>query len=103
MTDITTNGQKRQATVCINTYKYLTLDPNSFQGFDMILGDAFLRNVYASYVSSRLRSLAAFSQPYVLTTMVSTASTTVIRSLEMRTPARESPSCRWSPQQTRPR
>ena len=56
VTDITTNGQKRQATVCINTYQYLTLDPNSFQGFDMILGDAFLRNVYASYVSSRRSS-----------------------------------------------
>ncbi len=50
VTDITTNGQKKQVTVCINTYQYLTLDPNSFQGFDMILGDAFLRNVYASYV-----------------------------------------------------
>ncbi|RDX49612.1 acid protease [Lentinus brumalis] len=49
VTDITTNGQKKQVTVCINTYQYLTLDPNSFQGFDMILGDAFLRNVYASF------------------------------------------------------
>ncbi|RPD63486.1 acid protease [Lentinus tigrinus ALCF2SS1-6] len=47
--DITTNGQKKQVTICINTYQYLTLDPNSFQGFDMILGDAFLRNVYASF------------------------------------------------------
>ena len=37
-------------TVCVNTYQYLTLDPNSFVGFDIILGDAFLRNVYASYV-----------------------------------------------------
>ena len=44
------NGQN--ATACVNTYQYLTLDPNSFQGFDMILGDAFLRNVYTSYVSS---------------------------------------------------
>ena len=35
-------------TVCVNTYQYLTLDPNSFVGFDIILGDAFLRNVYAS-------------------------------------------------------
>lgn len=35
-------------TACINTYQYLTLDPNSFVGFDIILGDAFLRNVYAS-------------------------------------------------------
>ena len=38
--------------VCVNTYQYLTLDPNSFVGFDIILGDAFLRNVYASYVLS---------------------------------------------------
>ena len=40
----------KNATVCINTYQYLTLDPNSFVGFDVILGDAFLRNVYASCV-----------------------------------------------------
>ena len=39
------------ATACVNTYQYLTLDPSSFVGFDVILGDAFLRNVYASYVS----------------------------------------------------
>ncbi len=41
-------GQDTNITVCVNTYQYLTLDPNSFQGFDIILGDAFLRNVYAS-------------------------------------------------------
>lgn len=37
-------------TACLNTYQYLTLDPNEFDGFDLILGDAFLRNVYASSV-----------------------------------------------------
>lgn len=42
------NGQKTDVTVCINTYRYLTLDPNSFTGFDIVLGDAFLRNVYVS-------------------------------------------------------
>ena len=44
----TSNNKMANATVCINTYQYLTLDPNSFVGFDIILGDAFLRNVYAS-------------------------------------------------------
>ncbi|KAI1796364.1 aspartic peptidase domain-containing protein [Ganoderma leucocontextum] len=43
------NGQDTNLTACINTYQYLTLDPNSFQGFDIVLGDAFLRNVYASF------------------------------------------------------
>ncbi len=42
----TINGAKR--TACLNTYQYLTLDPDDFTGFDLILGDAFLRNVYAS-------------------------------------------------------
>lgn len=37
-------------TVCINTFQYLTLDPTQFVGFDIILGDAFLRNAYSSYV-----------------------------------------------------
>ncbi|KAI0823317.1 acid protease [Trametes gibbosa] len=38
-----------QRTVCVNTYQYLTLNPDAFTGFDLILGDAFLRNVYASF------------------------------------------------------
>lgn len=38
----------QNVTYCYNTYQYLTLDPNSFEGFDAVLGDAFLRNVYAS-------------------------------------------------------
>lgn len=41
----------KNITACVNTYQYLTLDPSNFVGFDLILGDAFLRNVYASYVS----------------------------------------------------
>ena len=50
-TDIELNGTVKNVTACINTYAYLTLDPTTFVGFDIILGDAFLRNVYASYVS----------------------------------------------------
>ncbi|EIW57421.1 acid protease [Trametes versicolor FP-101664 SS1] len=42
--DPTTN-----VTVCINTFQYLTLDPTQFVGFDIILGDAFLRNAYSSF------------------------------------------------------
>ncbi|OJT08816.1 hypothetical protein TRAPUB_322 [Trametes pubescens] len=36
-------------TVCTNTFQPLTLDPTAFGTFDLILGDAFLRNVYASF------------------------------------------------------
>ena len=42
------NGVVHNVTYCVNTYQYLTLEPNNFCGFDAILGDAFLRNVYAS-------------------------------------------------------
>ncbi|KAI0743088.1 aspartic peptidase domain-containing protein [Daedaleopsis nitida] len=49
VTEITVDGAVKNITACINTYQYLTLDPNSFAGFDIILGDAFLRNVYASF------------------------------------------------------
>lgn len=44
-----TNGKTENVTYCYNTYQYLALDPNSFSGFDAILGDAFLRNAYASF------------------------------------------------------
>ncbi|KAI0633304.1 acid protease [Trametes polyzona] len=37
------------STICVNTFQYLTLDPTEFVGFDIVLGDAFLRNVYASF------------------------------------------------------
>lgn len=43
----TSNNEVANVTTCINTYQYITLDPTSFVGFDIILGDAFLRNVYA--------------------------------------------------------
>ena len=43
------NGEEKNVTVCVATYSYLTLDPAAgFTGFDLILGDAFLRSVYAS-------------------------------------------------------
>lgn len=42
------SGHESNVTFCYNTYQYLDLDPSSFTGFDAILGDAFLRNVYAS-------------------------------------------------------
>ena len=46
------NGTLKNVTICIASYQYLTLDPTAFAGFDiMILGDAFLRSVYASCVS----------------------------------------------------
>ncbi|TBU31743.1 aspartic peptidase domain-containing protein [Dichomitus squalens] len=43
------NGVDTNVTACLGTYQYLTLDPSSFVGFDIILGDAFLRSVYASF------------------------------------------------------
>ncbi|KAH9912981.1 aspartic peptidase domain-containing protein [Epithele typhae] len=36
-------------TGCFGSFQALTLDPTEFVGFDLILGDSFLRNVYASY------------------------------------------------------
>ena len=38
----------KSVTVCFNAYDYLTVSPTEFPGFDVLLGDAFLRNVYAS-------------------------------------------------------
>ena len=39
-------------TLCGGTYQPNALDPNGFSGFDMLLGDAFLRNVYALLANS---------------------------------------------------
>ena len=47
-TEVPLNGTNQNVTYCYNTYQYLDLDPENFSGFDAILGDAFLRNVYAS-------------------------------------------------------
>ncbi|PIL33895.1 hypothetical protein GSI_03601 [Ganoderma sinense ZZ0214-1] len=43
------NGTERNVTVCASTYRALDLDPSAFNTFDLILGDAFLRSVYASF------------------------------------------------------
>ncbi|KAI0697717.1 acid protease [Cerioporus squamosus] len=43
------NGTDKNVTICVATYQYLALDPTQFVGFDLILGDAFLRSVYASF------------------------------------------------------
>ncbi|CCL98604.1 uncharacterized protein FIBRA_00606 [Fibroporia radiculosa] len=45
--DITTVTQLNNKTVCVNTYRPSTLPVND--QFDAILGDAFLKNVYASF------------------------------------------------------
>ncbi|KAI0633302.1 acid protease [Trametes polyzona] len=37
------------ATACINTFQVSALNPTEFTGFDVVLGDAFLRNVYVSF------------------------------------------------------
>ncbi|KAF7793493.1 hypothetical protein EIP86_004605 [Pleurotus ostreatoroseus] len=42
-------GQNTNVTICYNAYQYLTLDPTEFSGFDALMGDAFLRNAYASF------------------------------------------------------
>jgi len=44
----TADGDDQQVTFCSNTYQYSSLDPTEFP-FDLVLGDAFLRNVYASF------------------------------------------------------
>ncbi|KAH9945767.1 aspartic peptidase domain-containing protein [Amylocystis lapponica] len=45
--DITTPTQINNTIYCVNTYRASTLPVNN--QFDMILGDAFLKNVYASF------------------------------------------------------
>ena len=46
LTTTDTDGDNK--TFCKGTYQPLDLDPNEFAGFDLALGDAFLRSVYAS-------------------------------------------------------
>ncbi|KAI0824072.1 aspartic peptidase domain-containing protein [Trametes gibbosa] len=47
-TTVFQNGVQKSVAICIGTYQYFTLDPTSFD-FDLALGDAFLRSVYASF------------------------------------------------------
>ena len=46
--DVNDRGIEKSVTVCVATYRALTLDPALFNTFDLVLGDAFLRSVYAS-------------------------------------------------------
>ncbi|EIW55236.1 acid protease, partial [Trametes versicolor FP-101664 SS1] len=55
-------------TACVNTYQYSTIDFGDNTGFDLILGDAFLRNVYVSFNYGDAQNSSA--QPFVQ--MVST-------------------------------
>ncbi|KDQ61393.1 hypothetical protein JAAARDRAFT_171578 [Jaapia argillacea MUCL 33604] len=68
ITNLTTielpNGSS--VTFCFNTYQPFTLDSKGFSGFDMILGDAFLRNVYALFDYGEYNNTDGFSdQSYV--------------------------------------
>lgn len=47
------NGTITNVTLCLNSWSAFDLSP-SFTGLDVLLGDAFLRNVYASYVPLHL-------------------------------------------------
>lgn len=44
---ITLNGTLTNTTVCVNAWQAFDLPP-SFTGLDILMGDSFLRNVYAS-------------------------------------------------------
>ncbi|KAI0633781.1 acid protease [Trametes polyzona] len=48
-TTVVKNGVRTPVTACLGTFQYFTLDPTKFTGYDLVLGDAFLRNVYASF------------------------------------------------------
>ncbi|KAJ8515648.1 hypothetical protein ONZ45_g6936 [Pleurotus djamor] len=43
------NTDNETLTFCHNAYTKFNLDPTAFAGFDLILGDAFLRNSYTSF------------------------------------------------------
>ncbi|KAL7280678.1 hypothetical protein ACG7TL_005617 [Trametes sanguinea] len=58
------DGSMHNSTICLNTFHGYTEMPGEFAGFTLILGDAFLRNVYASF------NLATGAGPFVQ--MVST-------------------------------
>lgn len=47
--EIPLNNTNTNVTVCLNSWSAFDLPP-SFTGLDLLMGDAFLRNVYASYV-----------------------------------------------------
>ncbi len=45
---IGSSGKRVNATVCVNTFRYNTLNPQEFSGDDLNVGAPFMRNVYAS-------------------------------------------------------
>ncbi|OJT05040.1 Vacuolar aspartic protease [Trametes pubescens] len=63
---IVKNGATTNVTICLATYQYLNLDPTQFAGFDLILGDAFLRNVYASWVFTPSSAVIHSSNRFLL-------------------------------------
>ncbi|KIP10061.1 hypothetical protein PHLGIDRAFT_125889 [Phlebiopsis gigantea 11061_1 CR5-6] len=46
ITTVTSNGNQ---TICTNAYRAINLPPGATSSFDFILGDSFLKNVYASF------------------------------------------------------
>ncbi|GJE90942.1 A1 family peptidase [Phanerochaete sordida] len=46
ITTVTSNGNQ---TICTNAYRGINLPPGAVTGFDFILGDSFLKNVYTSF------------------------------------------------------
>ncbi|QRV94007.1 aspartyl protease [Ceratobasidium sp. AG-Ba] len=59
-TYIKSSGEK--VTYCVNTFRPFTLD---FNAFDFLLGDSFLRNVYAVYDFGDFDSSGNMGKPYV--------------------------------------
>ncbi|KAI0091654.1 aspartic peptidase domain-containing protein [Irpex rosettiformis] len=47
--DVTTTANLGNETVCVNSYRAINLPPGAAAGFDFILGDTFLKNVYTSF------------------------------------------------------
>ncbi|PSR71030.1 hypothetical protein PHLCEN_2v13078 [Hermanssonia centrifuga] len=47
--DITTVASNGNETICNNAYRAIDLPPGAVTGFDFIMGDSFLKNVYASF------------------------------------------------------
>lgn len=46
LTTVTSNGNQ---TICTNAYRGINLPPGAVSGFDFIMGDSFLKNVYVSF------------------------------------------------------
>lgn len=59
------NGTTTNVTICLNSWIPFSLPP-SFRGLDVLLGDAFMRNVYASYVSPTSLPTHPADQSFVL-------------------------------------